>query len=95
MNSRIKPPADRYRVWITSLGGLAGGEIGQSRSDSAQAVALEPAEEGTMSARQAARYVAAFNRVAAALGRGVRAVALPVAVRYEGDAVPGRPVGTP
>jgi len=55
-----------------------------------QAVALEPAEEGTMSARQARRYVLAFNRVALSQGRGLWAVALPVALRYEGDPQPGQ-----
>ena len=50
---------------------------------------MEPAEEGVLSAHQAACYVKAFNR--AALGQGLRvwAVALPVVVRYEGDLRPG------
>jgi len=43
-----------------------------------------------MSASQAARYVEAFNRAAAARRRKVWAVAVPVTVRYEGDPRPGQ-----
>lgn len=78
---------ERYRVWLS----LQGGEDGpQQDCSSTSAIVLEPAEQGSMSARQAARYVAAFNRAATAHGRAVRAFALPVAVRYEGDPLPGQ-----
>lgn len=49
------------------------------------AVALEPAEQGTMSGRQAALYAEAFNRAALAASRRLWAVALPVELRYEGE----------
>jgi len=80
-------PATRYRVWIAAYHDWqpAGGQ-----DVPPQAVALEPAEEGTMSARQARRYVAAFNRVALGQGRRLWAIALPVAVRYEGDPQSGQ-----
>jgi hypothetical protein len=48
-----------------------------------------------MSPRRAARYVATFNRVAAAHGRPIRAIALPVTVRYEGDPTPGQAMNIP
>jgi hypothetical protein len=78
---------DRYRVWLAASQDFAP----QSSSDvPPDAVALRPAEPGTMSARQAARYVGAFNRAARARGTKIRAVALPVAVRYDGEPRPGQ-----
>ena len=53
------------------------------------AVAIEPAEGHAMTPRQARRYVEAFNRAALGGTQKVWAVALPVTVRYEGDARPG------
>jgi len=55
-----------------------------------QAVALEPAERGTMSAIEAATYAEAFNRVALTAVRQRWAVVLPVEVRYEGEPQPGQ-----
>ena len=55
----------------------------------AGAIAVEPAERGTMSARQARRYVEAFNRAVQERPQKIWAVALPVAVRYVGDPQPG------
>jgi hypothetical protein len=85
---------DRYRVWIATYGG---GQPVDRRDAPPDAVAVEPAEEGTFSAREAARYVEVFNRAAAARaaagGPRVWAVALPVVIRYQGDLQPGRPVG--
>ena len=45
-----------------------------------------------MTARQARRYVEAFNRMALARGKKVWAVALPVTVSYGGDPQPGAPL---
>ena len=42
-----------------------------------------------MTARRARRYVEAFNRVALGGMQKVWAVAVPVTIRYEGDARPG------
>lgn len=77
----------QYRVWITRVSGW------QPRGFAdlpPTAVALAPAEEGLMSAPQAARYVQVFNRIVLRTGPKVWAIALPVAVRYEGDLVPGQ-----
>ncbi|NQU26030.1 MAG: hypothetical protein HQ567_32490 [Candidatus Nealsonbacteria bacterium] len=68
----------RFRVWI------AGGQP--------VTVALEPAEEGTMSAEQAEAYVEAFNRSAALGHRDVCAVAVPVTVEYRGEPRPGEEI---
>ena len=82
----VRGQTAEYRVWITRYGGRAPENLAQVPAD---ALALEPAEGGTMSAHEATRYVAAFNRAALARRRKLWAVALPVKVRYEGDPRPG------
>lgn len=77
----------RYRVWLAAYQHSAPQRDSDVPPD---AVALKPAEPGTMSARQAARYVRAFNRAARAGGTRTWAVALPVAVRYDGEPRPGQ-----
>lgn len=80
---------DRFRVWIAAYDQWQPGDY---RGVPPAAVALEPAEEGTMSGVQAAAYVEAFNRAALGRKRKVWAVALPVTLRYEGDPVPGQAI---
>lgn len=83
--------AARFRVWIAGYTTRQGGQ----RADvPPAAVALEPAEEGTMSAGQAEAYVEAFNRSASAGHRDVCAVAVPVTVEYRGELRPGEAVDT-
>ena len=87
MNDHHRERGRRYRVWLVAY------RHWQPRNCSdapPNAVALEPAEDGTMSARRAARYVAAFNRAALGGRRRVWAVAIPVVLRYEGDPRPGQ-----
>ena len=80
---------NRYRVWIVRYEGRRP----EAWSDApAGAVAVEPAERGTMTARQARRYVEAFNRAAENGRQKTWAVALPVTVRYAGDPEPGKPL---
>jgi len=88
-NRNHRQPA-LYRVWIATYGDW------DSRQVPPEATALEPAEEEAMSAPEATRYVEAFNRVAMTARRKIWAVAMPVAVRYQGDPQPGQtvPVGT-
>jgi hypothetical protein len=78
-----------FRVWIATCEEFSSG---QSSGKLREAVAIEPAEEGILSAAQAACYVKAFNRTAVGRGLRMRAVALPVVVRYEGDLQAGRKV---
>jgi hypothetical protein len=75
-----------FRVWITRYDCR---RRTADRGGPIAAVALEPAEDGTMSAQQAAEYVRAFNQAALAAARTLRVVALPVTVRYDGDPQPG------
>lgn len=82
MQRRKTPNPLRFRVWITRY------DDWQPRSlldRPPRAIAVEPAEKGTMTARQAAAYVEAFNRAAFESGRRVWALAVPVVVRYEGE----------
>jgi hypothetical protein len=76
----------RYRVWIVRYEGWLPGAWHDVPPG---AIAVEPAERGTMPARRARRYVEAFNRAAESGPRKIWAVALPVAVRYMGDPEPG------
>jgi len=78
---------ERYRVWITAYKNW---QPIQPDDVPPEAVALEPAEEDTMSAEQAMAYVTAFNREAKP---NRWAVALPVTVIYRGDARRGKVIG--
>ena len=77
----------RYRVWIVRYEGC---RPAAWCDVPAAATAVEPAERRAMTLRQARRYVEAFNRAVAAGPRKLWAVALPVRIRYLGDAEPGR-----
>jgi hypothetical protein len=78
-----------FRVWIVAYRDWQPEHHGDIPS---QATALEPAEPRAMTARQARRYVAAFNRAALARRKQVWAVALPVTLAYQGDIRPGTPL---
>ena len=76
----------RYRVWIVTCEGWQP----QSASEvPPHAIALEPAEEGLMSAAEAGAYLEGFNQTAVELHTGRWAVMVPITVRYEGDLAAG------
>jgi hypothetical protein len=77
---------DRFRVWIARYQRWRPGDY---RDVPPTAVAVEPAEPGTMSGEEAATYVAAFNRSALGRSGNLWAVALPVKVWYQGEPRPG------
>ncbi len=79
--------AMRFRVWITTCNGHCRGDTFVLQPETV--VALEPAEEGPMSAEEATVYVEAFNRAATDRRRKFRAVAVPVTVIYQGEPRPG------
>lgn len=79
----------RYRVWIVRYEGR---QPDVWLGVPAGAVAVEPAERRTMTARQARPYVEAFNRTVQKGPRKVWAVALPVAICYAGEPQPGERV---
>lgn len=78
-----------YRVWLVAC---ARQPPRPTHDRVLDATAIKPAERGVLSASQATRYVEAFNRAALARGLGVWALAVPVAVRYEGDLQSGERV---
>jgi hypothetical protein len=73
-------------VWIVQYQGWRPNDL---RDTPADAIAVEPAERGTMTVGQAREYVEAFNRAAQSGPQRIWAVALPVAIRYVGDPHPG------
>jgi hypothetical protein len=75
-----------YRVWIVRYEGWPPDVW---HNIPAGAIAVEPAEQGTMSRRQARRYIEAFNRTVQVSRQKIWAVALPVDIRYIGDPQPG------
>ncbi|HUT88356.1 MAG TPA: hypothetical protein VMY37_02570 [Thermoguttaceae bacterium] len=90
MNDRSKGRSCRYRVWIVAYRHWQPPSCSDVPPD---AVALEPAEEGTLSAPEAARYVEAFNRAVLGGRRRIWAVAIPIGgVWYEGEPRPGQPM---
>jgi len=92
MTTPARLASTRFRVWLARSHDCG---QGSGADPTLAAVALEPAEEGTMSASEARDYVATFNRVAALTPSKVRAVAVPVMVRYEGEPQPGQRLDLP
>ena len=81
------PDRRRFRVWIVRYDDWRP----QSPQDTPPtAVAVEPAENGTMTCRHAQAYSETFNRAMLAAGRSLWALALPVAVRYQGEPQAGQ-----
>ncbi|MEA1950513.1 MAG: hypothetical protein U9N87_03965 [Planctomycetota bacterium] len=88
---RSREADTRYRVWLYAYGDWQP----ISCSDlPTEAVAVEEAEPRTFSAQEAARYVRTFNMTTLGMslesGSKIWAVALPVAVFYHGDPLPGQ-----
>lgn len=77
----------RFRVWIVRYDDW---EPQNPHDYPPAAVALEPAENGTMTARQARAYTESFNRAMLSTGRRLWSLAVPVAVRYEGEPQAGQ-----
>lgn len=86
----LPPRRQWFRVWIAVY------ERWQPRSwvdVPPNSVVLEPADDGCLSADEAAVYIEAFNQAMIAHPRNRWAVAVPVTIRYEGDLMPGQKVG--
>lgn len=89
MGCSSKARARRYRVWIVRYSDW---QPDSPHDRPPGAVAVEPAEEGSMTQAQARAYTEAFNRAALAAGRKLWTIALPVTLRYDGEPQPGEVV---
>ena len=78
-----------FRVWIATYENWRPSRWNESPP---AAVALEPVEEGLYSAAEAALFLEGFNSSMLDYNKPIWAVAVPISVRFEGDAVCGRPV---
>jgi hypothetical protein len=78
-----------FRLWITTY---ANWRPAQWSDSPPTAIALEAVENALYSADEAALFLEGFNSAMLENSEPIWAVAVPVTVRYEGDAQPGMPV---
>ena len=78
-----------FRLWIATYENWRPSRWNESPP---AAVALEPVDEGLYSEAETALFLEGFNSSMLEYDKPIWAVAVPVAVRFEGDAVCGRPV---
>lgn len=78
-----------FRLWIASYKDWRPTHWSQTPP---QAIAIEPVEEMLYSEDEAALFVEGFNTSVLADDRAIWAVAVPITIRYEGDAVAGAPI---
>jgi hypothetical protein len=89
MESVRRGGAQMFRLWITTY---AGRRPTQWNQVPPRATALEVVEDTLYSAEEAALFLQGFNRVMLDYEQPIWAVAVPIAVRYEGDAQAGTSV---
>jgi hypothetical protein len=87
----VRTPGDsrRFRVWIAHCAEwrpVAWNDLPPV------AIACEPAADVVYNATEAAAFVEGFNRAMLAEPRQIWAVAVPVTLRFDGDAQPGLPI---
>lgn len=92
MARRLAGSADRrrFRIWIARYEDWSPASW---QDTPPAAVAVAPAESGSLAAGQVEAYLRGFNRRMLRSGLRLWAVAVPVRVRYEGDLAPGEPIG--
>jgi hypothetical protein len=86
---RIGATGQMYRLWITTY---ADWRPAQWSDAPPTATALEAVENGLYSADEAALFLEGFNSAVLQNNDPIWAVAVPVTIRYEGDAQPGMPI---
>ena len=86
---RIGATGQMYRLWITTY---ADWQPAQWSDAPPTATALEAVENGLYSADEAALFLEGFNSAVLQNNDPIWAVAVPVTIRYEGDAQPGMPI---
>ena len=80
--SKTDSAAQSFRVWLAQY---ADWQPAGWCDVPPQATALEPADNGYMSAAEARLFVEGFNEAISSNGNQIWAVAVPVVLRYEGD----------
>jgi hypothetical protein len=83
MSSRAGREPQLYRIWISRYQDWQPGDWHEVPP---RAIAIEPAEAGPLTTEQARAFLEGFNRAMLRARGHLWAVAVPVAVRYEGDA---------
>ena len=78
-----------YRIWISRYQDW---QPGDWREVPPGAIAIEPAQTVPLPAEEARAFLEGFNRAMLGTDRHLWAVAVPVAVRYEGDVHSGQAV---
>ena len=89
MSSRPSAEPQLYRIWISRYQDWQPGDWHEVPP---RAIAIEPAEPRPLPANQARAFLEGFNRAMLLASRPLWAVAVPIAIRYEGDAESGQPV---
>jgi hypothetical protein len=79
----------RFRLWVATY---ADGRPRHWYELPGAAIAVEPVDDALYSAAEAALFLEGFNSAVLDDPRSIWAVAVPVEVRFEGDARPGLPV---
>ena len=87
INSSRSP--QMFRLWIATYADWRPERWNQTPPC---ARALEPVEDGLYSAEEAVLFLEGFNSAMLGSRQPLWAVAVPITVRYEGDARPGMPV---
>jgi hypothetical protein len=78
-----------FRLWIASYIDWRPSSWNQIPP---RATAIEPVEDGLYSAQEAALFLEGFNSAMLVEQKPIWAVAVPITIRFEGDARPGMPV---
>jgi hypothetical protein len=81
--------ARRFRVWIVTFDDWQPTHWNESPP---RATAVEPADDALYTADEATLFVQGFNASILGSGQPIWAVAVPVTLRYEGDASAGMPL---
>jgi hypothetical protein len=85
----LAPGAPRFRLWIASYSDWQPAAWNQVPP---RATAVEPVDQALCTAEEAALFLQGFNSSMLAHHEPIWAVAVPITLCYEGDAVAGSPV---
>ncbi len=87
MSNARRGPRVLFRIWVVRVEPWRPGGWDDLPP---RATAVEPAEQGSFSAPDAARFLEGFNGTMLSRSARLWAVAVPVSIRYEGDQCRGQ-----